>query len=48
MRFRIHFEWPDGTEDSLIITGDSIEDVRQKADAELLKRGGKNPWSEEL
>jgi hypothetical protein len=48
MKALIHFEHADGTEDSIIISGDTVEEVRSLADAELAKRGGKNPWSEEL
>ena len=48
MKFRIHFEWPDGTEDNIVITGETIEDIRAQAKEEVEKRGGKNPWSEEL
>ena len=48
MTFKIHFELSDGTEDSVIITGDTVDEIRTKADAELEKRGGADPWSEEL
>lgn len=48
MTFKIHFEHVDGTEDSYIISGDTIEEIRAKSEAELTKRNGINPWSEEL
>jgi len=48
MRFRIHFEWPDGTQDSVVISGDTIEEIREKAHGEVSTRNGKNPWSEEI
>jgi len=48
MTFRIHFEHQDGTEDSFIVIGETVEEIRVKADAELKKRGGAHPWSEEL
>lgn len=48
MTYRIHFEWPDGTEDSVVVSGDTIEDIRERANVEIARRGGKNPWSENL
>jgi len=45
MTFRIH----DGnSEDSLVITADTIEEVRKSADRETGKRGWKDCWSEEV
>lgn len=46
MTARIHFTWPDGTEDSIVLTGDSVEDIRAQADRELERRNATNPWSE--
>ena len=48
MKFKINYTLPDGTEDSLVISGDTTDEIREKADAELERRGGKDPWSEEL
>jgi hypothetical protein len=48
MNFRIHYTLSDGSEDSIIVTGDDIEQIREKADAEVAKRGGTDPWSEEI
>jgi len=48
MRYRIHFTLPDGTEDSVVIAADSIEELRKLADEEVAKRNGKDPWSEEI
>ena len=48
MTFKIHFDLPDGTEDSIVLSGETAEEIRDKAVAELWKRGGKNPWSEEV
>lgn len=48
MTFRIHFTWPDGTEDSVILSGDTVEEIREKAHAEVARRNGSNPWSEEI
>ena len=48
MRFRIHFEHVDGSEDSFVIEGDDLEELKGIADSEVSKRGGVNPWAEEL
>lgn len=48
MIFKIHFTLSDGTEDFVVILGDTIDEIREKAQAELTKRGGQDPWSEEL
>lgn len=48
MTYRIHFTWPNGDEDSFVVSGDTIEECQQKAHEELAKRSGGNPWSEEL
>lgn len=48
MTFKIHFEWPNGTEDYFVISGDTIEEIQTKSQGELEKRGGVNPWSEEV
>lgn len=54
MRFRVHYRLPtrDGFgnfhEDSVVVSGDTVEDVREAANRELEKRGGLDPWSEEL
>ncbi|MBT2484797.1 MULTISPECIES: hypothetical protein [unclassified Microbacterium] len=47
MRYRIHYTLADGSEDSIVLAGDSIESIREQAAEELAKRGGTNPWSEE-
>ena len=47
MKARIHFTLGD-TNDSIDVTGSSPEEIREKADAELLKRGGSDPWAEIL
>jgi hypothetical protein len=41
----IHFTVGD-YDDSIVVDGSSPEEIRTKADAELAKRGGTNPWSE--
>lgn len=47
MIFRINFTVGD-TSDSFVVEGDSIDEIREKANTELEKRGGSDPWSEEL
>ena len=45
MKFKIH----DGkTEDSLVISGETIEDCRAEAKKEVDKRGWKDFWSEAI
>lgn len=50
MTFRIHFTHSDGTEDSLKISGDTLEQIRDAAAAELKSRGvdPATAWSEEV
>lgn len=48
MKFRINYTLPDGSDDSVVISGDTTDEIREKADAELTKRGGTDPWSEEI
>jgi hypothetical protein len=48
MKFRIHHG--DKDEDSFIVEGETVEDIRKKADKEMNKHGWKleDMWSEEL
>lgn len=48
MKYRIHYWLTDGSEDSFILSGDSIEGIQQKAAEELSRRGGTGPWSEKI
>lgn len=48
MMYRIHYTLSDGSEDSILISGGSIEGIRKRATEELAKRGGTNPWSEQV
>lgn len=47
MKFIIHFT-VNGEDDQVIVEGDTIEQISMLAEAELEKRGGLNPWSEEI
>ena len=48
MMYRIHFTLADGSEDSVTVSGGSIEAIRERANVEVAKRGGRDPWSEEV
>ena len=48
MKFNIHFEHPDGTEDHVVVNGNTIGEIQEKAGLELARRRGTNPWSEEV
>lgn len=48
MTFRIHYTLPDGTEDAVVLSGDTVEEIREKANYEVSKRKATNAWSEEL
>ena len=48
MRFRIHGTTPCGDEDSIIIEGETLEEIRQKASTETGVRNWTNLWSENL
>jgi len=48
MRFRIHYTLSDGSEDSIVLEGNSIAEIRKQADEELARRNAIDPWSEEL
>lgn len=48
MKYRIHFEHADGTRDSMLISGSTIEDVQKKTYAELEKRNSKGLWSDKI
>jgi len=46
--YRIHFTLPNGSEDSLELHTDTLEELREQAAAEVAKRKATDPWSEEL
>lgn len=48
MTFRITGTTKTGDEDSLVIIGDTIEDIRDIAKEEVSKRGWTDCWSERL
>lgn len=48
MRFRIHGQWPDGTEDSFDVTGESPEEVQGVVRENVARRNWTEVWSEEI
>ena len=48
MRFKINFELEDGTKDYIIIEGETIQEIRERADKEVQQRCGFNCCSERL
>lgn len=48
MKFKIHFEWPNGDDDSVIVESDTLEGIRKQAREELDKREAEYRWSEEI
>ena len=50
MKFKIHYTYPDGTEDELLLSGEIIEDIRERAFSEMERRGinSSNWWSERI
>ena len=38
----------DGSEDYVDIYGDTIDEIREKADHHIKRTGGTDPWSEEI
>ena len=48
MRYEIHFTTKDGRGDYVVVEGDTVEEIREKAEAEVSKRDGRDPWSKEI
>ena len=48
MTYKIHFEHADGTKDFIIVSAATVSEIQEKVKAELAKRDGRNPWSEEI
>lgn len=48
MKFRIHGTWSNGEEDATIIEGDTIEEIKEKAEEFTGKRGWQDCWSEQV
>lgn len=48
MKYKLNFELTDGSYDSIIVEGESIEEIREIAYKERDKRNSVYEWSEEL
>lgn len=48
LKFRIHYTLPDGTEDHIIVTGDTCDEIRDQADKAIAARKAHDPWSDEI
>lgn len=48
MVYKINFELKDGTLDEIIISGDTIEEIREIAQYQMEIRNGKALWSEKI
>ena len=50
MKFIIHFQWPNGTDDSICLEGETIAEIQGKAATEMASRGVNEDtcWSEEI
>ena len=48
MQFRVYGEDSDGNEDSVVVSGDSLEECIDNAHHEESKRGWTNCWSEQI
>lgn len=54
MKFRIHYGWLNKetncfeNEDSIVIEGDTLDEIRETAAAEIHKRGATGMYSEKL
>ena len=48
LKFKIYFEYPTGEQDNIILTGETVEEIMDKANIEMAKRGAKGLWSERV
>lgn len=48
LTFKIHFTLPDGSEDYVVIQGEDMDELRDKARDAVESRHGTNPWSEQI
>lgn len=46
--YRIHYTLPDGSNDSLVLETDTIEELQEQAAHEVTKRNATDFWSEPL
>lgn len=48
MTYRVYFKHQDETRDCMDVSGDTLEEVRENAYAELKKRNADGLWSERI
>ena len=48
LTFEIHFTRPSGSEDYVVLSGDTLEEIREAAAVAVEKRGGRDAWSREI
>lgn len=48
MTYEIHFTTPLGEEDFVLVSGETVEEVRQRAEHAVELRGGSAAWSREI
>ena len=48
MKFKIHFEYENGMEDILCLSGGTIEEIRIELKEEMSRRNAKYLWSEKI
>ena len=48
MKIKIYFELIDGSQDSIILEGETVEELQRKAAEEMKKRNVLEAWSEEI
>lgn len=46
--YRIHYTLSDGSEDSIVLSGETVDEIRERAQEAVAARGGRDPWSEQL
>ena len=46
--FEIHYTLPSGADDYVVVSGDTLEDIRDDAKAAVEKRHGTDPWSRQI
>lgn len=48
MTYKVFFTLTNGETDSIVIEGESIEEIQEKAKSEIEKRGAIDAWSERI
>ena len=48
MKFKLNYTLHDGTPDHVIVEGESVAEIRRKAQEHLDRVGGSDPWTEAI